>query len=134
MRGGHHGFGMGIMACKDDLNLTDEQIEKIKAVNLDHQAEMIDFRAELAKLQLNKQSNMMSDNPDRDQAISLTRQINEVRGRISLAQVSHRFAVRDILTSEQIEKMKDCRMGKRGKWMRGDNDDDRPGRGFRRKG
>jgi Spy/CpxP family protein refolding chaperone len=131
--GGHQGFGMGLMACKAELNLTDEQVAKIKAVNLDHQTEMIDFRADLAKLRATKHNEMTSDNPDRAKVLELTKEMNAVRGKIAVAQVSHMFAVRDILTPEQLKKWKNCRMNDRGPGMRG-MDSGKCGQGFRGKG
>lgn len=108
----HRGFGDGhfpLMECKEELSLTDEQTDKIGNINFEFRNKMIDLKAEMEKLQLSKRHEMKSDNPDKAKVLMLTKQINDVHGRIAESNVEHKFTLREVLTKEQLEKWQDCR-------------------------
>jgi len=116
--GYHRGDGgMNFMACKDQLNLTDDQISKIKELNFEHQTQMIGLKADLEKAQLNKRHEMMADSPNKDKVLTYTREVNRIHGQMAELRVEHRFAMRGVLTADQLKIWKECRQ-------------DRPGRGF----
>ena len=138
-RGPGHGpgdGGFGLLQCKDELNLTDEQEAKIKDINYDFQKGMIDMKAEMQKVRLDKQHEMRLDNPDKGKVLLLTKELNNIRGKMSEARVEHRFALRDVLTKEQIDKLNECRAqchkrDGRGPRFDSPDDDARPGKGSR---
>ncbi len=98
----------GVMQCREQLSLNDEQAEKIRQIDFDHRQQMIDIKAELEKQQLNKRYEMQSEAPSEDKILSLTREINSLRGKMAEQRVEHQFAIRAVLTKEQLEKWQDC--------------------------
>ncbi len=127
--GKHHGQGMMKMACFEQLDLSDEQEDKIQQLRFTHQSQMIDVRADIKKAQLKKHQEMTKDEPGKDAVMAAVREINSLRGKMAEMMVEHRFAVRDILTEEQLDQLEDCREDRRGmgrwhRWMDDDDDDD----------
>ena len=108
------GMGMGmccnLLDCKD-LNLTKEQIQKIKDINFAHRNAMIDLKAALAKAQLRMGQEMKSDSPDKAKALAAAREVNAARGQMAEARITHMFNLRAVLTAEQLEKVKACMGG-----------------------
>lgn len=111
--GQHDGKGFGgghcnILGCKDKLELTDDQMDKIKEINFTHQNGMIDLKAELKKAELNLRQVAHADNPSKADVLAATKKVHSIQGQITEAQVNHRFAVRAVLNAEQIEKWQKC--------------------------
>jgi Spy/CpxP family protein refolding chaperone len=108
------GPGMGmccnLLHCKD-LNLTKEQIQKIKDINFVHRSAMIDMKAALEKAQLRMREQMSADSPDKAKALAAAREINTVKGQMAEARINHIFSLKGVLTAEQLEKVKACRAG-----------------------
>ena len=107
-RGGHgqgHVMGMGLMQCQE-LNLTDAQKDQMEQLSYDHQSRMIDLKAQVEKAQLDKRHAMNTDSPDKARVLSATREVSRIRGQIAEERVNNRFAMRDILTAEQLETLK----------------------------
>jgi Spy/CpxP family protein refolding chaperone len=113
-----HG-GCNVMNCAE-LKLTDEQKEKIRDLNFAHHQEMIDLKASMEKAQLNMRHEMHADSPDKAKVLAAAKAMNAVRGKMAEAKINHRFAVREMLTAEQLETWENCRgnCGRRGMGMR----------------
>ncbi len=109
--GGHGGGGQcSILDCKDKLNLTDDQMTKLKALKFKHQNQMIDLRADLQKARLNMR-NEHSAEMTKSKALSLNKEINRIEAAKSAAQIGHKFDVKDVLTKEQFEIWHQCQSG-----------------------
>lgn len=106
-RGGKMGH-CSILGCQKELELTDDQMTKIKDFNFAHQNAMIDFKADLKKAQLKMKQAAHSDNPNKADVLAATKEINAIKGQIAEARVNHRFEIRAVLTAEQLEKWNDC--------------------------
>lgn len=104
------GMGCNLLDCKD-LNLTKEQIQKIKDINFAHRNAMIDLKAALAKAQLRMGQEMKSDSPDKAKALAAAREVNAAKGQMAEARITHMFNLRAVLTAEQLEKVKACMGG-----------------------
>jgi Spy/CpxP family protein refolding chaperone len=102
------GYG-NLLECKEELNLSKDQMEKIEEINFNHHQMMIDLKAELEKAKLKKRREMHSDAPNKTKVLVLTKEIVNIHGKMAEARVEHRFAIRQILTKEQLEKRKECR-------------------------
>ncbi len=136
-QGYHHGpMGPGapggpghgnLLECKKDINLSEDQMEKIEEINFNHRQMMIDLKAELEKAKLKKRREMYSDAPNKTKVLVLTKEIVNIQGKMAEAKVEHRFALRQILTKEQLEKWKECRQKCKAGQGPGLNGD-RPGR------
>ncbi len=101
MKGGH-GDGMGF-ALKE-LNLSEDQQSKIDALNLNHKKEMIDLKADLKKMELEKHSAMKDANFDK--AKSVTEKIFDKKAEIAKKRISLHESIYKILTPEQREAAK----------------------------
>lgn len=116
------GPGMGmccnLLDCKD-LNLTKEQVKKIQDINFAHRNAMIDQKAALEKAQLKMGEEMKSDSPDKARALAAVKEINGVKAQMAEARITHMFALRGVLTAEQLEKVNACRGGGMGAGMCG---------------
>jgi Spy/CpxP family protein refolding chaperone len=106
---GRGGFG----ACAKELNLTDDQKAKIEDLNFANRNAMIDLRASMQKAHLKMQHEMMADTPDKARMLAASKEVNAIQGQIADARINHLFAMRAILTPDQLKKWKDCRGGMR---------------------
>jgi Spy/CpxP family protein refolding chaperone len=97
-----------ILGCKDKLELTDDQVAMIKEINFKHQSGMIDLKAELKKAELNMKQVAHADNPGKSDVLAASKQVHGVEGKITEAQINHKFALKAVLTAEQLEKWKKC--------------------------
>jgi Spy/CpxP family protein refolding chaperone len=104
---GRGGFG----ACAKELNLTDEQKAKIEDLNFANRNAMIDLRASMQKAHLKMQHEMMADTPDKARMLAASKEVNAIQGQIADARINHLFALRAVLTPEQVKKFKECHMG-----------------------
>ncbi|MDD4052201.1 MAG: Spy/CpxP family protein refolding chaperone [candidate division Zixibacteria bacterium] len=108
------GPGMGmccnLLDCKG-LDLTKEQIQKIKDIMFAHKNAMIDLKAALEKAQLRMGQVMKSDSPDKAKALAAAREVNAAKGQMAEARITHMFNMRGVLTAEQLEKVKACMGG-----------------------
>ncbi|MEZ5358651.1 MAG: hypothetical protein R3F48_07430 [Candidatus Zixiibacteriota bacterium] len=128
MRGQGNGQGGMLLAFADELELTEAQIKSIQDLNFKHREAMIDIRANLKKVRLNEQKEMMTGNPDKDKILFFTREINKIEGQIAEMRVEHQFAVHSVLTDEQNTKLMELRKNRPGQ---GPDDERGPGRGNR---
>lgn len=91
--------GMRMEICAE-LNLTAEQQQKIEALRLAHQKEMVPLRADiqLAKLELEELVRAGDTSKKLDAAI---KKVNDLKAKQFEKQVKHRMDVANILTDEQ---------------------------------
>ncbi|MBT8378193.1 MAG: periplasmic heavy metal sensor [Ignavibacteria bacterium] len=87
----------------EKLNLTENQESRIEALRINHQKQMIDFRADLEKKQLEMQELKNNGNYSREEYISLTKEISKVKSEMHLASANHQMDVYDLLDSSQKE-------------------------------
>lgn len=104
--------GCNILNC-ETLELTDDQKAEIKEINFTHRNKMIDLKASLEKAQLNLHHEMRADSPDKARLLAAAKEVNTIRGQMTEARINHRFALRDVLTADQLKKWQEC-CGKRG--------------------
>ena len=98
-----------LLMAGDKIGLTDEQRDQLKQMQVDHQMEQIDRKAELKKAQVLLRT-LTSDPeaPERD----VMRMIDDVAGlkaALTKARYAQRMQIRSVLTEEQIEKIKELR-------------------------
>jgi len=91
----------------DKLNLTDEQQEKIEALRLHHQKEMIDLKADLEKKEIDLEEIKNKDNFTRSEIIAAVENINKIKNEIALKAANHRMDIYEQLTDEQKEIWKE---------------------------
>ncbi|MFH1007876.1 MAG: Spy/CpxP family protein refolding chaperone [Candidatus Latescibacterota bacterium] len=102
--------------------LTPEQTEKIGPMRTEHQKKVIDLRADLQKKQLDFRTLMMAAKPNIKEIHAVIDQMGALKIQLRKQQVSHRLAVRELLTPEQRASMKDREPGwggRHGKHLQG---------------
>jgi Spy/CpxP family protein refolding chaperone len=93
----------------DELNLTDAQKNKIDDIRFNHQKEMIELRSILEQKKLELRKYRSSDEISRSKVISLTKEVNEIRNKISLARANHQMDIFEVLDSNQQKIWHDYR-------------------------
>jgi len=110
---GPHGWGLRVgklLLLRDTLKLTDDQVAKLKDLNLAFQKESTKLQADLkiARLEF---FNLISEErvPDVSKAQAKLEEINRLRGRLQKARLSHHIEIRKVLTDEQWKTLKELR-------------------------
>lgn len=116
-RFGHDGFdrGCNILSCQKQLELTDDQMAKIKEINFAHQNVMIDLKADLEKAQLKMRQTQMADEATKAGVLAVAKEINAIKGKMAEARISHRFDLKAVLNADQLKKWKECKAQCQGK-------------------
>ena len=91
----------------DKLQLTAEQKSKIEDSRLNHQKQMIDLKANLAKKKLALKELRVKGNLDRNSVISVVKDINQAKDEIALARANNMMDLYDILTPDQQKILKE---------------------------
>ncbi len=137
-RHGHHGRHFSILGiwqnpeAVKDLGLTDAQVAKLKEADFAACEKAIELRSKMDgyDLQLDKEFSAAAVNEANVRAVA--KKMAEVRGEMFMLRIEDRLTVKNILTAEQIEKlksgMKDRRAERKSKGF------DKPRRGGRDKG
>ncbi|UCE19851.1 MAG: Spy/CpxP family protein refolding chaperone [Gemmatimonadota bacterium] len=99
------GDGPNILTKAEALELTSEQIKKIKAMRLDMAKEKIRLRSELDLKELELRELMSADEPDIRRIEAKIDEMAPLRTELQKKRIGHRLAVRDVLTLEQREKL-----------------------------
>lgn len=89
----------------ESLQLTAEQIQKLKDHRSAQRKDMIKLRAELEAKQVDLAAEIGKDQPDRKAIEKTARQMGEVHARMIIARTEAILFLRSILTSEQKQRM-----------------------------
>lgn len=109
----------------EKLNLTEDQQEKLKELSYSHQEKVLEIKQKIEREQLELRKLVDADEPGEAKIKAKIREIGSLRTDLQLAQVDTYFAAREILTDEQIQKIKSLRRvgsrrrggGLRGHWV-----------------
>jgi Spy/CpxP family protein refolding chaperone len=108
-RGMHQGDHFKMM--KEKLNLTDTQSEAVEKLHFSHKREMIDLKASIEQVKLDKSELLSKGNYTRDDFLNKVKAINDAKEKMALAKANHRMDVYDLLTEEQrktFDEIKCC--------------------------
>ncbi len=106
--GGGWGRGMGRECdgpAAEALDLTPEQSQKLEELRQSRINEMASLREQMAGKQAELQKLWEEPTPDQGKILEKQREIHQLRGRFQENATQHQFALREILTPEQIAKM-----------------------------
>ena len=95
---------------KPGLGLTPEQKEKVRIIVLGGRKEQIQRQADLKIAYVDLKELMMHDKLDRTQITRKLEQIGTLRTRLEIAKVETMIKLRDILTKEQVQNLKERKM------------------------
>lgn len=110
---------------KEQLNLTEDQQNKIETMSIEHRKNMVDLRAEMEKAVLEMRQLKNSDNFNRLNFNASREKIDNIQNRISDARANHWMDVYEMLSADQ---QKIWRENKRG-FDRGEGPNFKHGRG-----
>jgi Spy/CpxP family protein refolding chaperone len=100
----------------DDLNLTDQQVEKIEQLQTNFESSQLDKKQELERLMLDMK-NQMKEDYDRSKIESLYKKAIDLKTDLQLKAMNYKLDLVDVLTDEQREKMKEIMKDKMKKRM-----------------
>ncbi len=83
------------------LDLSNDQKDKIEALNVEARKKIIPIRAEIELRQVDLRSAMKAESPDEQKILNLNRQIHDLELKIKEIRIKEMLAVRGILTPEQ---------------------------------
>ena len=102
----------------EGLALTPEQVNKLKTADFAAQEKGLALKAEMGTLRLKMEQAFAADTVDDKLVRDLAGKLAAVKGKMSVKKVEARLALKNLLTPEQIKKMKTLRqsrgMGKKG--------------------
>ncbi|MBN2465436.1 periplasmic heavy metal sensor [candidate division WOR-3 bacterium] len=93
-------------------DLTPEQMEKIDNLRTAHVKGMVPLRADLKVKEIELGALWRADEPDAKRIIAKVKEIGDVREKIEIARINHRFDMRKLFTPEQRNAMKKMGMGR----------------------
>jgi Spy/CpxP family protein refolding chaperone len=114
----HDGFGIKkLMRVADEINLSDDQKEKLKSMTTEFQLEKVELEAEIKKSSIILKDLMHDDNSSEQDVFQAIDKVTAVKGDMRKMKYRHRKAIGDVLSDEQKDKLKTLRkehMEKRG--------------------
>jgi Spy/CpxP family protein refolding chaperone len=87
------------------LNLTDDQVKKMRDERTQQQKDMVKLRADMETAHIDLWNEVNADSPDTSKIEKLTKQIGEDQGKILGDRINTLVYMRSILTPEQKKKM-----------------------------
>lgn len=93
----------------EELNLTEQQQQKMDDLRFQHQKAMIQKNADLKEAKLEMQNMMQKTEVDEKAVLGKQKQISALKAEIAEARLKHRLEMRKVLTPEQREKMNQMR-------------------------
>ena len=96
------------------LNLSDEQLEKMKAIRTDTKRKMIDLKAELEKAELDMQVLWDKGVPSQNKVDKQIDQISALKAKMAKTKAATRISMLSMLTSEQLAEHDKLKAGKAG--------------------
>lgn len=121
----HNGFGIkGLLRNAVEINLSDDQKEKLKTMEYNFQLERVDLEADVEKAQIELGSLMHDENASEQNVFKAIDKVTALKADIKKMHYRHRKAIGEVLTAEQKEQLKYLRkerMEKRGMRIMGFN-------------
>ncbi|MCX8093571.1 MAG: Spy/CpxP family protein refolding chaperone [Candidatus Goldbacteria bacterium] len=99
-------FGMeGILHLSEKLNLSGEQIEKIRQIRDDAKKDIVNARKEIKKSMDALQNEFKKTKPDRDKINKLIDEISSNQKKMMVIRTEQMLKIKEILTPEQFKKL-----------------------------
>jgi Spy/CpxP family protein refolding chaperone len=126
-----------LMHLADEIGVSEAQKEEISDLLTTHHKDMITKRAEKEIAEVDLRKLLQDENPDLDMVEDQIRKIANLEAQMRFSQIKTHVDVKNVLTEEQLEKLKEIAKDRRAK-MREMRDDrpvrPEPGRGRRGRG
>jgi Spy/CpxP family protein refolding chaperone len=96
----------GMMSGAAMPDMTPEQLEKTDALRAAHLKEMLPLRTDLQLKEIELDALWRADEPDAKKIIAKVKEIGDVREKMEITRINHRFEMRKLMTPEQRKAMK----------------------------
>jgi len=127
-RKGRPGKGPDLEKLADNLELSEDQIDRIREIRYDFEEDGIDRRAELEKAQLEMRKLMDEDDFDRGKIMAQAEKVTTLESEMKLAKIDGMLRALEVLTDKQREELGELRK-ERARQMGKDRDMERMNRG-----
>jgi Spy/CpxP family protein refolding chaperone len=98
--------GLNIVALKQQLNLSDEQVNKISVLQIEHKKTMLKYREELAPKEIKLERLLLEDAVNLDEVKALVMDISKIKGEMKITKIMKMLEIEKLLTPEQRIKFK----------------------------
>ncbi len=98
--------GLNIDALKQLLKLSDEQVNKISALYIEHEKTMLKYREDLAPKELKLKRLLLEDTINLDEVKALVMDISRIKGEMKITKIMNMLETEKLLTPEQRIKFK----------------------------
>jgi len=95
-----------ILEMADELKLTDEQIEQLRANMLANQMEMVQLKADLERAKLEQREIMMAEDIDKKAALKKVEAISAIKAKMAQKRMSARISQLNALDEKQRAKIR----------------------------
>jgi len=95
-----------ILEMADELKLTDEQIEQLRANMLANQMEMVQLKADLERAKLEQREIMMAEDIDKKAALKKVEAISAIKAKMAQKRMSARISQLNALDAKQRAKIR----------------------------
>lgn len=104
-----------LLRLADQLELTDTQIEKLETMQVEFAMERIDLEAKIEKEQIVLHSLMRDDNARKADVLTTIDKVSALKADQQKMHYQHYQAAKEVLTTEQIDKIKELRKARPGR-------------------
>lgn len=91
----------------EELKLSDDQIEALRESARRTEKQMIQLRADMEMKEIDLREVMDADAPDEEKAVSLVKDIMELKTEQKILKIKEMISIKKILSPEQIEKLRE---------------------------
>jgi Spy/CpxP family protein refolding chaperone len=103
------GHQLNVTVTDSKLNLTPEQKTQIEKLRIEMQQKNIPLESKIRLARLEIEQVMLSEKPDKAKIAKQMKEISDLQLQVKLNALDHRFAVRGLLTPEQLKSWQEGR-------------------------
>lgn len=93
-------------AMKTRLGLSDDQVNKISAINLEYKKQFLGYKEKLEPKHIKLEKMLLEDNVDTKEVRALLKEISDVTVDVRMLRVNHQLEIEKVLTPEQKTKLR----------------------------
>ncbi|TAL33455.1 MAG: periplasmic heavy metal sensor [Spirochaetes bacterium] len=91
---------------KEQLGLSDDQVNKIDAINTEHRKQMLTIREQLEPRRIRLEKMLLEENVDLSQVRAVLKEIADLQVELRLLRIKHHIAIEKVLTADQRAKLR----------------------------
>jgi len=91
---------------KERLNLSDDQITKIRDINKKYQLRLLDYKEKISPKNIQLKKLLLADNVNLKKVKSVLEEISKYRVELRMLRIEHRLEMEKVLTEKQRERLR----------------------------